>query len=284
MTPTLFLTLAKPSAAPARPAAAPTLASLTLASPLKAQSEPAKALDADAAPTDTAKTDIAKTAASSLEDMQKQRRQSLKDQARAQVLALVERIRTLKQFASDNPEVMAKQLATIVKALKSALKAYAEAGGAPRGMGADTSVPAAPSQPAAPTDARSGSAGASEVGASTGDAAPTEVCDADPKPLATSPDLVPRSVYEEMRDSVSGSEAASDMDFVKLVRGVGKVIRDLLTKAKIQTALKGPDDETKKAFEATAQGLRDVDEALDKMDRDIRNSSPAAGMFVALYA
>jgi len=283
MTPTL-LTLAKPSAAPARPTAAPTLASLTLASPLKAQPEPAKALDADAAPTGAAPTDTAKTAASALEDMQKQRRQSLKDQARAQVLALVERIRTLKQFASDNPQVMARQLAGIVKALKSALKAYAEAGGAPGGMGVGASVPAAPSQPATPTDARPASAGASEVGASTGDAAPTEVRDADPKPVATSPDLAPRSVYEEMRDSVSGSEAASDMDFVKLVRGVGKVVRDLLTKAKIQTALKGPDDETKKAFEATEQGLRDVDEALDKMDRDIRNSSPAAGMFVALYA
>ena len=94
----------------------------------------------------------------------------------------------------------------------------------------------------------------------------------------------PRNIYEKMRDEVSGSEAAGDMDFVKMVRGVGKVIRELLTKAKIQTALKGPDDETKRAFKETEEGLKEVDKALEKMDRDIRNSSPAAGMFVALYA
>ncbi|NBW23000.1 MAG: hypothetical protein EBR82_85155, partial [Caulobacteraceae bacterium] len=133
-----------------------------------------------------------------------------------------------------------------------------------------------------------------EAGAVASEAAPEDaepVADAAvPTGAGSAPAAVPaatvdpRNIYEKMRDEVSGSEAAGDMDFVKLVRGVGKVIRELLTKAKIQTALKGPDDETKKAFKETEEGLKEVDKALEKMDRDIRNSSPAAGMFVALYA
>jgi hypothetical protein len=282
MTPST-LTLARPATPSLKPA--PTTASL-----LKAVARSVKA--PDSAP-DT--VDAARTAATSLDDMQKQRRQSLKDQAKAQVMALLERIRTLKQFASDNPQVMAKQLAAIVRELKSALKAYAAAGGTP-GIAA-ASAPAAPPQAPVPAnasddiDAKAPADDDAEVAseateAPAADVAPSEGRDAGAT-LASTPaatDADPRNVYERMRDSVSGSEAAGDMDFVKLVRGVGKVIRDLLTKAKLQTALKGPGDETKKNFEAADKGLKELDEALDRMDRDIRNSSPAAGMFVALYA
>jgi hypothetical protein len=242
------------------------------------------------------KPDAARTAATSLEDAQKERRSSLKAQAKAQVMALLDRIRTLKQFASDNPQVMAKQLAAIVKELKSALKAYADAGGTPRGMDAAASAPGAPSQTAESPDETTDKAEAAvDQPVATDEASADDVPDAaatatagdiDEKTVATPKpaDLDPRNVYEKMRDSLSGSEAAGDMDFVKLVRGVGKVIRDLLNKAKIQTALKGPDDETKKAFKETEEGLKDLDKALETMDREIRNTSPAAGMFVALYA
>ncbi len=263
----------------------------TLAALLKAESAPSSRV-ADRA---SEKTEAAHTAATSLEDMQKQRRDSLKAQAKAQVMALIERIRTLKQFASDNPQVMAKQLAAIVKDLKSAIKAYADAGGAARDVGgASASAPSAPAAASGPAEEPSEKASTADRTEGEGAAAaaaepqdPEAVTDApsDAKAVAIPPAAVdPRNIYEKMRDEVSGSEAAGDMDFVKLVRGVGKVIRDLLTKAKIQTALKGPDDETAKAFKETEEGLKDVDKALEKMDREIRNSSPAAGMFVALYA
>ena len=286
-----------------------TLATLTLArqatgfkTDLKAATEKPAAplaalLKADAASSSKAadkaseKTEAARTAATSLEDMQKQRRDALKAQAKAQVMALIERIRTLKQFASDNPQVMAKQLAAITKDLKSALKAYADAGGAARDVGgASASAPSAPAATSDPADESSDTApdavtpaaGVEDPEAVAGTAFPA---DAKAAPTAVPAATVdPRNIYEKMRDAVSGSEAAGDMDFVKLVRGVGKVIRELLTKAKIQTALKGPDDETARAFKETEAGLKDVDKALEQMDRDIRNSSPAAGMFVALYA
>ncbi len=265
---------------------------VSLAAPLKADA----ANSTKASDRASDKTEAARTAATSLEDMQKQRRDSLKAQAKAQVMALVERIRTLKQFASDNPQVMAKQLAAIVKDLKSAIKAYADAGGATRDLGgASATAPSAPAAASGPVDKTSAADPAGdEAGAVASEAAPEDakaVADAAvPTDAGSAPAAVPaaavdpRNIYEKMRDEVSGSEAAGDMDFVKLVRGVGKVIRELLTKAKIQTALKGPDDETAKAFKETEEGLKEVDKALEKMDRDIRNSSPAAGMFVALYA
>jgi hypothetical protein len=282
-----------------------TLATLTLArqatgfkTDLKAATEKPAArlavlLKADTASSSKAadkaskKTEAARTAATSLEDMQKQRRDALKAQAKAKVMALIERIRTLKQFASDNPQVMAKQLAAIVKDLKSAIKAYADAGGAARDVGgASASAPSAPAAASDPADESSDTAPSADTPAA-GAEDPEAVADAAVPPDAKAVPAAtvdPRNIYEKMRDAVSGSEAAGDMDFVKLVRGVGKVIRELLTKAKIQTALKGPDDETAKAFKATEEGLKDVDKALEQMDRDIRNSSPAAGMFVALYA
>jgi hypothetical protein len=222
-------------------------------------------------------------------------------------MALLERIRTLKQFASDNPGVMAKQLAAIARDLKSAIKAYADAGGSARDLGnASAPAPAAPDKTAS-DKAASDQAEVSPEAASEKSPAAEEAEDLDASVTAEAPDagevadtaapsgakavsiaptpvVDPRNIYEKMRDEVSGSEAAGDMDFVKLARSVGKVIRELLTRAKIQTALKGPDGETKKAFKDTEEGLKEVDEALEKMDRDIRNSSPAAGMFVALYA
>ncbi|QTC90724.1 hypothetical protein [Brevundimonas goettingensis] len=284
----LNTTLARPAATPPRP---------TLASLLKDAATSAKASD-EASETTRDKTEAARSVATALAGIQKERRSSLKAQAKAQVLALLDRIRTLKQFASDNPGVMAKQLAAITRDLKSAIKAYADAGGSARDLGnASAPAPAAPDkavsdQAEAASEKRPAAGGTEDLDASVTAEAPDagEVADtASPSgakavPAAPTAIVDPRNIYEKMRDEVSGSEAAGDMDFVKLVRGVGKVIRDLLTRAKIQTALKGPDDETKKAFKETEEGLKEVDKALEKMDRDIRNASPAAGMFVALYA
>jgi len=188
----------------------------------------------------------------STEELTRQRRQAAKALAHKQVKALMERMRMLKQYASEDPKVMARQLAQIVKELKIALKAYADAGGSP------------------------GAAG----GAAAGEGRTTAANDGNASP-PTDPDG--KRLYREMKDEIDG-EAIGDMTFVKEVREFGKSIRELLTKAKIQTALKGPDEETREAFKDTEEGLKAVDEALDSLDRGIRASSPEAGMFVALYA
>jgi len=176
-------------------------------------------------------------------DSRKAARQAAKDQAKQRVLQLVERLKTIKKFASENPEVMAKQLAQVAKELKAALKAYAQAGGSTAGW--QTSL-----SPAAPAG----------------------------------PDGEAKDVYQQMKEQVSGSEAASDMDFLKQAKGVAATIKEFLTKAKILTALKGPDKETEDFFDETDASLKEIAKAIESMDRDIRASSPAAGMFVAMHA
>lgn len=246
---------------------------------------------------------------SPIEDQTRKQRLARKDQARQQVQVLVERIRTLKQFASDNPQVMAKQLAQIVKALKSALKAYAEAGGTPPpGASTSAAVPAAPPPTASAEKAPASSSPTAE--ASTAETATgtdevveteteTESADAEasdraapsspeepsaPTAPASRPEVRPGDVYKAMKERLSGSEAAADLTFVKEVRGIGKWIRELLEKAKVQMAFKPMDDETRTAFEDADEGLKEIDKALDDMDRSIRASSPEAGLFAALYA
>ena len=228
------------------------------------------------------------------EDQARKQRLARKDQARQQVQVLVERIRTLKQFASDNPQVMAKQLAQIVKALKSALKAYAEAGGTPPpGAGASTGMtapsPTTKAEAKADPDADPAVSEGSDA-ASAEIETPTEPAirpDADQTAdawTALRAEVRPADVYKAMKERLSGSEAAADMTFVKEVRGIGKWIRELLDKAKVQMAFKPMDDETKTAFEDADEGLKEIDKALDDLDRSIRASSPEAGLFAALYA
>ena len=180
-----------------------------------------------------------------------QRRQAAKDHAKQRVLALVEQIKTIKQFASDQPEIMAKQLARIAKELKSALAAYAQAGG--RG-------------------------GAGWAGALS----PAPAAAATPDPSSPPPST--SDTYRQMRDRVAGSEIAGDMDLVNQAKGIAETIRDLLTKAKIQKGVAGPGDEMKRDIDDTEATLKEVGKALDDMSTAIRATSPEAGLFVALYA
>lgn len=208
-------------------------------------SAPVRAKSAEAEPARAARPQAAGDAQADdpVADSRKAARQAAKDQARQRVLQLVERLKTIKKFASENPEVMARQLAQVAKELKAALKAYADAGGSASGW--QTSL--SPTAPAGP-------------------------------------DAEPRDVYQQMKAQVSGSEAAGDMDFLKQAKGVAATIKEFLTKAKILTALKGPDKETQDNFDETDASLKEVAKAIDAMDRDIRASSPAAGMFVAMVA
>ncbi|WGM45704.1 hypothetical protein KOAAANKH_00568 [Brevundimonas sp. NIBR10] len=231
---------------------------------------------------------------SPVEDQTRKQRLARKDQARQQVQVLVERIRTLKQFASDNPQVMAKQLAQIVKQLKSALKAYAEAGGTPPpGAGASTGMTApsrttkaeAKADPDADPAVSEGSdADAVETEAPTEPAVRPDAEQTAEAWTALRAEVRPADIYKDMKHRLSGSEAAADMTFVKEVRGIGKWIKELLDKAKVQMAFKPMDDETNTAFEDADEGLKAIDKALDDLDRGIRASSPEAGLFAALYA
>jgi len=195
----------------------------------------------------TSEADKVKDAAQEAETAQ---RQAAKSKARERIDTIIEKLKMIKKVGAESPEVMAKMLAQLVKELKKAIDAYVAAGGKPGG-GWSTSL-TAPS-------ASSGST--------------------DDTPAEKAPD-----VYAEMRDAVKGSEAGGDMEFVKIAKDIARTIRELMDKAKVQTAFTNPDDETIKAFEDTDDTLKEIDKTLDTLDRAIKASSPAAGMFVALYA
>jgi type I site-specific restriction endonuclease len=222
----------------------------SLASPLAKMREAAtRDLDArQSAPSAARKADAlsgeAAAVRDSAEQTEKAQRQTAKDQARQRIQMLMEKLQALKKMGSDSPEVMAKMLAQIVKELKKAIDSYVAAGGSAGGWATSLAAPQG--------DAPSGDGKAADV-------------------------------YTAMRDSLAGSEAAGDMDFVKAAKGIAQTIRDLLDKAKVRVA-KPPDEATQKAFEEGDDTLTEVDKALDGLDRAIKASSPAAGLFIALYA
>jgi hypothetical protein len=187
----------------------------------------------------------AATARDAAKEAETAQRQAAKDQARQRIQTIVEKLRVIKKMAAESPEMMARMLAQLVKELKKAVDAFVAAGGKGGGSWA-TSLSAPAASPA-------GEEKSSDI-------------------------------YARMRDEVVGSEAAGDMEFVKNAKDIAKGIREMLDKAKVQLALKQPDDETKKAFEDADETLGDIDKTLDGLDRAIKASSPAAGMFVALYA
>ena len=98
------------------------------------------------------------------------------------------------------------------------------------------------------------------------------------------PGAPPKDVYEQMKEQVSGSEVSGDMDVLKYAKGIAKAIREELEKAKVKLTFAKPNDKTKDAIDETETTLKEVGKAIEDMDRDIKASSPAAGLFVAMYA
>ncbi|BCW90963.1 hypothetical protein sos41_41400 [Alphaproteobacteria bacterium SO-S41] len=103
-------------------------------------------------------------------------------------------------------------------------------------------------------------------------------------PAPAEPGAPPKDVYEQMKEQVSGSEAAGDMDVLKYAKGIAKTIREELEKARLKLTFAKPDDKTKDAIDETETTLKEVGKAIEDMDRGIKASSPAAGLFVAMYA
>lgn len=276
----------------------------TTTSPLALQAAPASVAAKKAVLSRTQSAAAPTTAPAPLDDNARKRREAAKTQAHDRVRQLVERMKTLKQFASENPQLMAKQLAQIAKELKAAVKAYVDAGGSARGLGASGSAASVPSpaaskaetSPDAPkTDEATAEAAPGDdtsIETPTADAAPTGgTASADEAAVSSVPastlpptDVRQGDLYRKMIDSLGSSEAIGDMAFIKDVKGFAKAIRKLMDTARIQTAIKGPDDETREAFKDTATELKEMEKLLDGLDRDARASSPAAGMFLGLYA
>lgn len=162
-----------------------------------------------------------------------------KDQARARVQRLIEQMKLLKKLYADDPKKMAKALAEAAKELQGAVKDYAAAAKDSGEMFAD--------------DFKS-------------------LPDA-----AANPDAA-ASARKTLEDEAK-AEAAGDMDFIKLVRGLGADLKDLLLTARTKATLT-----MKERFEETddykdaEKGLKDLGKSVDDLDQQVRSDMPPGSL------
>lgn len=162
-----------------------------------------------------------------------------KGHAREKLQRLVEKLKLLKKLYANDPKAMAKALAAAAKELQGAVRDYAKA--------------------------------AKDAG---------ELFKAD---FAAAPDasLTPdqqAAARKDLEDEAKG-EAMGDMEFIKSVRDLGKVLKDELQTAKTKGILTQPgkferSDEVKDAEDS----LKDLDQMNEDLDRQIRQDMPPGSL------
>ena len=179
---------------------------------------------------------------------------SVKQMARAKIEAIRERVKIIKQLYGTNPKGMAKALAQVFKEMKSAVQSFREA--SKQSMDATgEGVRAALSddeQQAAKAEAEAGPA--------------------------------PKSLYDETIQAAREQLGRDGFEFIDTVRGLAKVLTDLLETARTQARTRKRDDETDKTFEDADGALKELSQELDGMSEDILRAAPAAGMRLSVAA
>ena len=208
--------------------------------------------------------------------------ESRKQQAKAKLQQVREWLKIVRKLYAQNPVGMAKTLAQVFKDLKAAVAAYRDAGGQAMGAsGVAVAMPPPPPQPAG--DEKTAGAGEGEGG----DVAPTAGVDAEAKAGAAEPATRPSegaSLYGAVVEEVRKQLGEDGLDFLKEVRGMVDDIRKLLEAARGQAAIRRRDKDTDEAFEAADKALKDLNEAMSDMERQIRHDAPSAGMTLSVAA
>jgi hypothetical protein len=162
-----------------------------------------------------------------------------KGRAKAKLQQAVERLKLLKKIYANDPKAMAKALAAAAKELQAAVKDYGKAA------------------------KEAGELYAQDF-ANLPDAA------GDPEGAAAQ--------RKQLEDEAK-AEAAGDMEFMKLVRGTSKALKDELQTAKTKGILTQPgkferSDEVKEAED----GLKELDQMTEDLDRQVRRDMPPGSL------
>jgi hypothetical protein len=203
----------------------------------------------------------AKTRADDLQRSQQQTRVKVRDDAKARarekLTQLAERLRLIKSLYGANPKELARQIAHLVKELKAELKTYAEAAKA-NGEYVSASSPAPGAESAGPVDTA-----------------------AQADPAAAQKASPHESAEREAR--IAGAHA--DLDFIKQVRGLLKIVRQTLTEARIKdgAALVEPRNRAS-PFRDADEALKEVDEAIEDIEKAAKADLPIPGMQVSELA
>ncbi len=208
--------------------------------------------------------------------------ESRKQQVKAKLQQVREWLKIVRKLYAQNPAGMAKTLAQVFKDLKAAVAAYRDAGG--QAMGASGAAVAMPPAPP-PTAGDHKSAGDGE--GEDADVAATAGVDAETKAGAAEPATKPSegaSLYAAVVQEVRKQLGEDGLDFLKEVRGMVDDIRKLLEAARGQAAIRRHDKDTDEAFEAADKALKDLNETMNDMERQIRHDAPSAGMTFSVAA
>lgn len=208
-----------------------------------------------------------------------------KSQARAKVQQLIEWLKIVRKLYAQDPKGMAKALAQVFKDLKSAVKAYRDAGG--QEMSLSGAVAAPPPAAAPPSEAAAGhDPSDADAEAETGSppdapavSGPEPAADPE-KSAASDAASIYGAVVGEMRKAIGEDGLA----FLKDVRGLVEELDKLLLTARGQATIRKRDKDTDEAFEDADKALKALHEEMDGMEQDIRRDAPTAGMKLSMAA
>lgn len=224
---------------------------------------------------DQRKAEIDKGATAALSSPRINGAESAKQQAKAKLQQIGERLKILRKLFAGNPKEMAKALAQVFKELKAAVKAYKDAGG--REMGLSNDLAASAMQTKDPEEPAGQDAEASASG--DADAVQSEDKTADEAPEgATVTPQQGSALYAAVATEVRERVGEDGLDFAKMVRGMANKISELLETARTQARARKPDKDTDKAFEDADKELKSLRDDLADMERDIHMAAPTAGM------
>ena len=201
-----------------------------------------------------------------------------KQAAKAKVIEIAKRLQLLKKLFAGNPKDMARALTQVFKELRAAVKAYKDAGGAELGYSGEAARTAVANDDAPKTD-EEGDTPAEDAGSAE---APADEADASveaepPAQTAAQGSAIYDAVMSKMRKAIG----EDGLDFIKMVRDLvngATGIRPMLEAARTQAKAKKPDKDTDEAFEDADKEMKALADDMAKMEREIRNAAPEAGM------
>jgi hypothetical protein len=227
---------------------------------------------------------VARNVAEALNSSRMEAPERAKRAAKAKLIEIAKRLQLLKKLFAGNPKEMARALTQVFKELRAAVKAYKDAGGADLGLAGEAAKgavanDAAPMSEDAPPEAETGEA---PVEAETAEVKPEE------KPpesdqAAANGSAVYDAVFGKMRKAIG----EDGLDFIRTVRQMvdgANGIRAMLEAARTQAKSRKPDKDTDEAFEDADKEMKALADDMAKMERDIRNAVPEAGMKLSMDA
>lgn len=252
------------------------------------------------------KAQAQKTVADTLNEMPKKTRDDARARAKAKVMQLVERLKIIKELGKSDPKIMAKMLANLMKELKAAVKDYAKAGGNDMDVSGFSAAQSAASQPVPDSDAETESTAETETTEPAEEAAYSDDTDsvtedtaaeaeattkADAPDEATAPYIpTPADIkgaaeaYVKTERQRAEGELMEVNDFMKQVRGLVKVVKDLFETAKIKLAFQKVDKDTVEAFKSSGKDMEEIDKVLQDLNKGLDDERAVYGPRAAIYA